>query len=77
MTKEQKKKILRLARLRKKAGERAMIYDEELTKEFEKLGVDLGAFEGGTNSVFLITEPSYCERVIHGIVKDLERSDNE
>lgn len=72
--KKVKSKLKRLTMLRRKAGERVMVYDDCLAEEFEKIGIDLGQYEGGLNSVFLITEPSYCERVILDIIADLERN---
>ncbi len=73
MTKEQKKRIIRLVQLRKKAGERLMKYDAELTAEFAKMGVDIGLVEGGNNSVYLITEPNYCEKNVLDVLKTLEK----
>ena len=62
MTKAQEKNIERLIELRKKAGERLMKYDSELSDAFMELGINLFDIEGGTNSVFLITEPDYCKK---------------
>ena len=73
MTKEQRKNIKRLIRLREKAGERLMRYDHELSETFEKLGIDFGTVEGGHNSVFLITEPSYCRNVALDLLRELEK----
>ena len=60
VTKEQEKRIRRLIRLRENAGKRVISYDVELNEEFKKCGIDFGRYEGGLNSVFLITRPSYC-----------------
>lgn len=77
MTKEQRKNIKRLIKLREKAGERLMEYDGKLTEEFAKLGVDFGVIEGGHDSVFLITEPAYCKRVALNLLRELEKGGAE
>jgi hypothetical protein len=77
MTKEQRKNIKRLIKLREKAGERLMKYDGELTEEFEKLNVDFGAIEGGHNSIFLITEPAYCKSAALDVLRELEKGGAE
>ena len=53
MTKEQKKNIQRLARLRRKSGEKLMQYDTELNDAFEEIGVNFSSYECGINSVSL------------------------
>lgn len=77
MTKEQRKNIKRLIRLREKAGERLIKYDCELAEEFKKLGIDFGLIEGGSNSVFLITEPSYCRNVALDLLRELDKGGAE
>ena len=77
MTKEQEKNIKRLIKLRKKAGERVMEYDAELSEEFEKIGGDLSLVEGGTNSVFLITEPDYCSDVALKMLGEIKKGGAE
>lgn len=77
MTKEQRKNIKQLIKLREKAGERLMKYDCELAEEFKKLGIDFGLIEGGSNSVFLITEPSYCKNVALDVLRGLEKGGTE
>ena len=77
MTKEQRENIKRLIKLREKAGERLAKYDCELTEEFAKLGVDFGAIEGGHNSVFLITEPTYCKNAALDTLRELEKGEGK
>lgn len=73
MTKEQRKKIKRLIELRKKAGERLMVYDGELEKAFGEVGVDFASCECGLNSVFLITEPDYCKDQALKLLCEIEK----
>lgn len=77
MTKEQKKNIKRLIKLREKAGERLINYDCALAEEFAKFGIDFGLIEGGSNSIFLITEPSYCKNAALGLLRELEKGGAE
>ena len=60
-TKQQKKEIKRLARLRRNAGERTVYYDSELLAKLQSFGVDKEIVESKANSMFLITEPHMCE----------------
>ncbi len=73
MTQEQKKNIKRLIKLRRKAGEKLMNYDSELEKAFNEIGVDFASYDWGLNSVFLITEPKYCERQALKLLCEVEK----
>ena len=73
MTKEQKKNIKRLARLRRTSGDKLMMYDDELNRAFEEIGVDFTSYEFGLNSIFLITEPKYCEKGVLKILSEIEK----
>lgn len=68
-TKQQKKEIKRLARLRRNAGERTMYYDSELLAKLQLFGVDREIVESKSNSMFLITEPHMCEDEILSILE--------